>query len=96
MRDRPVARAVLRAAADVVAKVPVRLTADPSFFLIGAQKCGTTSLYTYLCEHPRVVPARRLRYRWQSMWTARLDDVGFMQSPLSPGPALLSTRRRRR
>ncbi|MDY6805892.1 MAG: sulfotransferase domain-containing protein [Cyanobacteriota bacterium] len=31
----------------------------PSFLIIGGQKCGTTSLYQYLCEHPQVVSARR-------------------------------------
>lgn len=29
----------------------------PSFLLIGAQRCGTTSLYRYLLEHPDVHPA---------------------------------------
>lgn len=32
---------------------------QPSFFIIGAQKCGTTVLFNYLCEHPDVVPGRR-------------------------------------
>lgn len=32
---------------------------NPSFFIIGAQKCGTTALYLYLCKHPDVLPARR-------------------------------------
>ncbi|TCJ20786.1 sulfotransferase [Rubrobacter taiwanensis] len=29
----------------------------PDFIIIGAQKSGTTSLYRYLTEHPRVAPA---------------------------------------
>jgi hypothetical protein len=29
----------------------------PDFVIIGAQKCGTTSLYNYLAEHPNVAPA---------------------------------------
>lgn len=29
----------------------------PDFIIIGAQKSGTTSLYRYLIEHPRIVPA---------------------------------------
>lgn len=32
----------------------------PDFLIIGAQKGGTTSLYTYLCQHPRVVGASRI------------------------------------
>jgi hypothetical protein len=31
----------------------------PDFIIIGAQRCGTTSLYNYLIEHPNVVPAFR-------------------------------------
>lgn len=37
-----------------------RLTAGsrvlPSFLIIGAAKCGTTSLYNYLLQHPQVLP----------------------------------------
>jgi hypothetical protein len=29
----------------------------PEFLIIGAQRCGTTSLYEYLCQHPGVAPA---------------------------------------
>ncbi len=29
----------------------------PDFIIIGAQKCGTTSLYQYLVEHPSIYPA---------------------------------------
>ncbi len=36
---------------------PMRLM--PDFLLIGAQKCGTTSLYHYLVEHPYIVSASR-------------------------------------
>jgi hypothetical protein len=30
----------------------------PDFIIIGAQKCGTSSMYRYLCHHPWIVPAR--------------------------------------
>ena len=36
---------------------PIRVM--PDFLIIGAQKCGTTSLYTYLEQHPCVIPAFR-------------------------------------
>lgn len=29
----------------------------PDFIIIGAQKCGTTSLYNYLIQHPQIVSA---------------------------------------
>ncbi len=30
----------------------------PSFFIIGEQKCGTSSLYRYLVAHPQVLPCQ--------------------------------------
>ena len=36
----------------------------PDFIIIGGQKCGTTSLYNYLAEHPSVVPARNKETRF--------------------------------
>lgn len=41
----------------------------PSFFILGAQKAGTTSLYEYMVQHPLIVRARRrethcLDWRW--------------------------------
>jgi Sulfotransferase domain len=34
-----------------------RLRVLPDFIIIGARKCGTTSLYEYLTQHPCVLPA---------------------------------------
>jgi hypothetical protein len=31
----------------------------PSFFIIGERKCGTSSLYRYLLEHPSVLPGSK-------------------------------------
>ncbi|GGA21388.1 sulfotransferase domain-containing protein [Okeania sp. KiyG1] len=31
----------------------------PNFIIIGAQKCGTTSLYRYLTKHPQILPATK-------------------------------------
>jgi hypothetical protein len=41
---------------------PLRLL--PDFVIIGGQKCGTTSLYNYLIEHPNVLPARNKETRF--------------------------------
>lgn len=38
-----------------LATSPVRVT--PDFIIIGAAKCGTTSLYGYLTQHPCIAPA---------------------------------------
>lgn len=31
----------------------------PDFLIIGAQRCGTTSLYNYMVKHPSIIPAFR-------------------------------------
>jgi hypothetical protein len=40
-----------------------RLTASqrrmPDFLIIGAMRAGTTSLYSYICQHPQVAPSLR-------------------------------------
>jgi hypothetical protein len=36
---------------------PIRV--KPDFLVIGAQKCGTTSLYHYLVQHPLIISATR-------------------------------------
>jgi len=39
-------------------KMKSLLHSKPDFFIVGAQKCGTTSLYNYLVKHPCVLPAK--------------------------------------
>lgn len=31
---------------------------EPRFFIIGERKCGTSSLYRYICDHPEVLPCK--------------------------------------
>lgn len=38
-------------------KLPPDSKQGPDFLIIGAAKCGTTSLYDYLIRHPRISPA---------------------------------------
>jgi hypothetical protein len=38
------------------ARATSRLRIWPSFVIIGGQRCGTTSLYRYLAQHPQVAP----------------------------------------
>lgn len=37
----------------------LRVGAWPDFVIIGGQRCGTTSLYDYLTQHPEIAPAAR-------------------------------------
>ena len=43
-----------------ILRFPRRLTSQmrlmPDFIIIGAQRCGTTSLYNYLIKHPSIAP----------------------------------------
>lgn len=41
-----------------------RIRLLPDFLIIGGQKCGTTSLYNYLAQHPCVAPAWRKEVRF--------------------------------
>lgn len=50
------------------ATAPARML--PNFIIIGAQKCGTTSLYQYLSEHPQVIPALKKEIHF-------FDDMEF-------------------
>jgi hypothetical protein len=47
-----------------------RWRAYPNFIIIGAPKCGTTSLFAYLSQHPKVIPS-------MAKETTYLRDVYF-------------------
>ena len=47
----------------------------PDFVIIGAQKCGTTSLYSFVVKHPSIAPASQkevhyfsVRYKFGEQW----------------------------
>jgi hypothetical protein len=50
----------------------------PNFFIIGAPKCGTTALYDYLTQHPRV-------------FMSKLKEPHYFASDLSDGYRAIST-----
>lgn len=45
----------------------------PDFLIIGAQKAGTTSLYEYLCDHPKVTAA--------TLKEVHYFDLGYQRGP---------------
>ena len=55
----------------------------PTFLVIGAQKCGTTSLYEYLDQHPKVFmsPVKELRY---FSGEAASDNAAAIDGPVIP------------
>jgi hypothetical protein len=55
----------------------------PTFLVIGAQKCGTTSLYEYLGQHPEVFmsPVKELRY---FSGEAASKDAAAIDGPVIP------------
>jgi hypothetical protein len=53
LRDSTAARR--RNAAPLTGRLTWRLRALPAFIIIGGQKCGTSSLFNYLCQHPQIL-----------------------------------------
>ena len=54
----PLKSTILAATWQIASRTPDYLRMSPSFIIIGAQRCGTTSLYNYLVAHPLILPAR--------------------------------------
>lgn len=65
----------------------------PHFVIVGAQKAGTTSLYSYLLQHPQVLPAERKEVhffdlnweRGERWYRSHLPTKGEMERASSPG-----------
>ena len=57
VKEQPRLQELLRATARTAGRLtaPARMT--PSFLIVGAQRCGTTSMYKTLSQHPMVLPA---------------------------------------
>ena len=53
----------------------------PDFLIIGAQKCGTTSLYQYLIQHPNILPAATKEVHFFDLQYARGIDWYLQQFP---------------
>lgn len=54
----------------------------PNFIIIGVQKGGTTSLYNYLIQHPRILPATQKELQFFSLNFSR--GVSWYLSQFSP------------
>ncbi|MBE9039699.1 tetratricopeptide repeat protein [Oscillatoriales cyanobacterium LEGE 11467] len=58
----------------VRAKQDDRLLDSPNFVIIGASKSGTTSLYSYMVQHPKILPAIRKEINyWSGRYKPRVD-----------------------
>lgn len=55
--NRRTIRAVIHQTRRLCYRVINRWRGLPDFLIIGAQRCGTTSLYNYMSQHPRILPA---------------------------------------
>ena len=65
----------------------------PTFFIIGERKCGTSSLFRYLADHPQVLPGKRkepnffahppeyLRTHWEE-YLANFPETGKSSATL--------------
>jgi hypothetical protein len=53
----------------------------PDFLIIGAQKCGTTSLYQYLSQHPQIRPAAQKEVHFFNFFFSKGVDWYLEQFP---------------
>jgi hypothetical protein len=60
----------------------------PGFIIIGAGKCGTSSLYQYLVGHPRVLPAKDKQIHYFKYWSFR--PMKWYLSNFPPAKTFLS------
>ncbi|PSB52633.1 sulfotransferase [filamentous cyanobacterium Phorm 6] len=69
-------------------KMPVTKTTDtvkfPNFIIIGSQRCGTTSLYTYLAQHPQILTPIKKEMDFCSWHFDRGIDWYLAHFPLMP------------
>jgi Sulfotransferase domain len=63
----------------------------PNFIIIGAQKCGTTSLYNYLIQHPLVAPAAQKEVHFFNLNFERGIDWYQSQFPNIPSETNIIT-----
>jgi len=73
---------------------------QPRFIVIGAQKCGTTSMYEYLCQHPLIARGKRREthyFDWRFNTSLSSEDIQghrnyymnfFERSQLSQHPSI--------
>jgi len=57
----------------------------PDFIIIGGQRCGSTSLYNLLIQHPRIAPAFRKEVQYFSLRASRSLDWYRSHFPLARG-----------
>lgn len=57
LRSSAIVQDVARATAYASGRLSAGLRMQPEFLIVGAQRCGTTSMYKTLSQHPAVLPA---------------------------------------
>lgn len=69
---------------------PKAIAPPPHFIIIGTQKGGTNSLYQYLCQHPRILPATGKEIHFFTLHYDRGWDWYRSQFPPTADGRLLS------
>ena len=57
VKEQPRLQELARATARTTGRLTASARMTPSFLIVGAQRCGTTSMYKTLSQHPLVLPA---------------------------------------
>ncbi len=63
----------------------------PDFLVIGGMKCGTTSIYRYLCQHPCLLPAIEKEIHFFSLYPNTGIDWYLSQFPRIPAQHFYKT-----
>ncbi len=53
---------------------------EPNFIIIGVAKCGTTSLYSYLSQHPQFLPAIRKEPMYLSSLVRKIKKIDGLEN----------------
>ncbi len=62
----------------------------PDFIIVGAQRCGTSSLYAYLAQHPLIAPAARKEVHYFDLNYAKGIEWYRSQFPPKTDPGVLT------
>lgn len=88
-RRRPTVRTLRLASLLALRRLTAGARRGPEFLIIGPRKCGTTSLFRYLEDHPRVVLPVRKEINYFS-WHAHRPLAWYLAHFPRRGPGVLS------
>ena len=62
----------------------------PTFFVVGAPKCGTTALYSYLAAHPTPGYVQLTRFSWKDLLPENAPVIQTLVKGVTRGEPFLN------